>query len=266
MARALGLGQFSVSGANTLGELSLGTARVVSTEEDLHKGLVGMGVPDKVDHMLSLIFAVILGMTAFYSESIGVEAWREGVVCRVTFMDLEVMKSCHDFNSTMSLESLATIWKRYTILNEYVLHVPGPGTVYCLFRSLVEHSCINPKSIAFGYLNKKPIDTGLMKFFGLCPSTLSWYLEFASAFFTSSAPFTTNALSPWEQRIEGQRPRNFSNEVLPLRTMVLSSPWPYYPLPYICIPSFAIGRSTSMALWCSSESTSFLTITLLLGS
>ncbi|RZS20303.1 hypothetical protein BHM03_00052817 [Ensete ventricosum] len=53
----------------------------------------------------------------------------------------------------------------------------------------VEHSCINPKSLAFGYLDEKPIDTGLIKFFGLCHSALSWYLEFASAFSTSSAPF-----------------------------------------------------------------------------
>ncbi|RZS02475.1 hypothetical protein BHM03_00032527 [Ensete ventricosum] len=42
--------------------------------------------------------------------------------------------------------------------------------MYCLLRSLVEHSCINPKSLAFGYLNEKPIDIGLMKFLGLCPS------------------------------------------------------------------------------------------------
>ncbi|RWW68339.1 hypothetical protein BHE74_00024129 [Ensete ventricosum] len=68
------------------------------------------------------------------------------------------------------------------------------ATVYCLLRSLVEHSCINLKSLAFGYLNEKPIDIGLMKFLGLCPSALSWYFEFTSAFSTSSAPFTTNAL------------------------------------------------------------------------
>ncbi|RWW60012.1 hypothetical protein BHE74_00033023 [Ensete ventricosum] len=65
---------------------------------------------------------------------------------------------------------------------------------YCLLRSLVEHSCINPKSFTFGYLDEKPVDTGLMKFLGLCPSALSWYLEFASAFSTSSTPFMTNAL------------------------------------------------------------------------
>ncbi|RWW44106.1 hypothetical protein BHE74_00050167, partial [Ensete ventricosum] len=48
--------------------------------------------------------------------------------------------------------------------------------------------------------------------------------------------------------------------------MVLPSPWPYYPLPCICIPFFAIGRSASTALWYSSESTSFLTDALVLGT
>ncbi|RRT73213.1 hypothetical protein B296_00026991 [Ensete ventricosum] len=62
-------------------------------------------------------------------------------------------------------------------------------TAYYLLHSLVEHSCINPKSLSFGYLDEKAIDTDLMKFLGLCPSALSWYLEFASAFSTSSAPF-----------------------------------------------------------------------------
>ncbi|RWW14813.1 hypothetical protein GW17_00021382 [Ensete ventricosum] len=70
------------------------------------------------------------------------------------------------------------------------------STVYYLLRSLVDHFCINSKSLAFGYLDEKLIDTGLMKFLGLCPSALSWYLEFAFAFSISSAPFTTNALPP----------------------------------------------------------------------
>ncbi|RWW27835.1 hypothetical protein GW17_00007714 [Ensete ventricosum] len=54
--------------------------------------------------------------------------------------------------------------------------------------ALLSHFCINPKSLTFGYLDEKPIDTGLMKFLSLCLSTLSWYLEFAFAFSTSSAP------------------------------------------------------------------------------
>ncbi|RZS26915.1 hypothetical protein BHM03_00060335 [Ensete ventricosum] len=36
---------------------------------------------------------------------------------------LEIMKSCHDFDSTISLKSLATIWKRYSIPNEYVQEI-----------------------------------------------------------------------------------------------------------------------------------------------
>ncbi|RRT31907.1 hypothetical protein B296_00048965 [Ensete ventricosum] len=68
--------------------------------------------------------------------------------------------------------------------------------VYYLLRSLVEHSCINLKSLAFSYLDEKPIDIGLMKFLSLCPSALSWYLEFVFVFSTSSAPFTTNDVPP----------------------------------------------------------------------
>ncbi|RZS13656.1 hypothetical protein BHM03_00045268 [Ensete ventricosum] len=37
------------------------------------------------------------------------------------------MKSCHYFNSTVSLESLAIIWKHFSILNEYVSHAPAHG-------------------------------------------------------------------------------------------------------------------------------------------
>ncbi|RWW43989.1 hypothetical protein BHE74_00050290 [Ensete ventricosum] len=85
------------------------------------------------------------------------------------------------------------------------------STAYCLLCSLVEHSCINPKSLTFGYLDEKPIDIGLMKFLGLCPSILSSYLEFAFAFSTSSATFTINALPPSEQGIDD------SMEVLPLQ-------------------------------------------------
>ncbi|RWW56602.1 hypothetical protein BHE74_00036667 [Ensete ventricosum] len=71
--------------------------------------------------------------------------------------------------------------------------------MYCLLRSLVEHSCIKPKSLAFGYLDEKLIDTSLMKFLGLCPSAMSWYLEFASVFSTSSAHFRT-MLSIYESK------------------------------------------------------------------
>ncbi|RRT57211.1 hypothetical protein B296_00001622 [Ensete ventricosum] len=56
-------------------------------------------------------------------------------------------------------------------------------------------------------------------------------------------------MTPWKSRLCG--------------TMALPSPWPYYPLSCIFIPSFAIGKSASAALRFSSESTSFLTDALL---
>ncbi|THU61042.1 hypothetical protein C4D60_Mb07t19100 [Musa balbisiana] len=65
------------------------------------------------------------------------------------------------------------------------------NTAYCLLHPLVVHSCIDPKFSTFGYLDEKLDDTDLMKFPGLCPSALSRYLEFASVFSTSLAPFTT---------------------------------------------------------------------------
>ncbi|RRT52625.1 hypothetical protein B296_00020393 [Ensete ventricosum] len=43
------------------------------------------------------------------------------------FKALEIMKSCHNFDSTVSVESLATIQKRYNISNEYTLHAPLLG-------------------------------------------------------------------------------------------------------------------------------------------
>ncbi|RWW78604.1 hypothetical protein BHE74_00013171 [Ensete ventricosum] len=79
---------------------------------------------------------------------------------------------------------------RLVVTSKYVRITPAfDCTAYCLLHSLVEHSCINPKSSTFGYLDEKSIDTGLMKFLGLCHSVLSWYLEFAFAFSTSLAPF-----------------------------------------------------------------------------
>ncbi|URE02770.1 TBC1 domain family member [Musa troglodytarum] len=65
------------------------------------------------------------------------------------------------------------------------------NTAYCLLHSLVEHSCIDPKSFTYGYLDEKSIDTSLMKFPGLCPSALSWNIEFAIAFSSSTAHITT---------------------------------------------------------------------------
>ncbi|RZS14181.1 hypothetical protein BHM03_00045838 [Ensete ventricosum] len=40
---------------------------------------------------------------------------------------LEAMKSFHDFNSIVTFKSLASIWKRYSIPDEYILYAPGLG-------------------------------------------------------------------------------------------------------------------------------------------
>ncbi|RWW42924.1 hypothetical protein BHE74_00051471 [Ensete ventricosum] len=53
------------------------------------------------------------------------------------------------------------------------------------------------------------------------------------------------SMTPWKSHLCG--------------TMALPSPCLYYLLPCICVPSFAIDRSASAALWRFSESTSFLT-------
>ncbi|RZR88957.1 hypothetical protein BHM03_00016617 [Ensete ventricosum] len=132
--------------------------------------------------------------------------------------------------------------------------------MYCLLHSLVEHSCINPKSLVFSYFDEKPIDTDLMKFLGFCSSALSWHFEFASACSISSAPFRPMLSLHESKGLMTPRKSRLCD------TMALPSPWPYYPLPCICIPSFTIGRFASAALWCSSEFTSFLTDALLLGS
>ncbi|RZS16864.1 hypothetical protein BHM03_00048931 [Ensete ventricosum] len=109
MSRTFGLGRFDVSGADTSGGLPRELLGSVSTEEDLHKGLIGMGVPDvtppmfksktplvqpggfythqqRVDHTLSLTSTLTSGVTVAYGESAGVEVWREGVAHHAAFM------------------------------------------------------------------------------------------------------------------------------------------------------------------------------------
>ncbi|RRT32991.1 hypothetical protein B296_00046592, partial [Ensete ventricosum] len=132
-------------------------------------------------------------------------------------------------------------------------------TTYCLLYSLVEHSYINPKSLAFNYLDEKLIDTGLIKFLGLYPSTLSWYLEFASAFSTSFSPFRPMLFLYESKGSMTSRKSHLCG------TIALPNSWLYYLLPCICVPSFVIGRSISMTLWRSFDSTSFLFDTLLFG-
>ncbi|RRT36469.1 hypothetical protein B296_00018012 [Ensete ventricosum] len=93
----------------------------------------------------------------------------------------------------LSLASLVAMFA-YSTLSSDLPDSRKRITAYCLLHSLDEHSYINPMSPAFGYLDEKSIDTGLMKFLGIYSSALSWYLEFAFAFSTSLAPCTTNAL------------------------------------------------------------------------
>ncbi|RRT55483.1 hypothetical protein B296_00032326 [Ensete ventricosum] len=58
---------------------------------------------------------------------------------------LEAIKLCHDFYSTMSIESLAIIRKRYSISAEYVLHALAP-------RQRPYHTCPEGFSISIDAL------------------------------------------------------------------------------------------------------------------
>ncbi|RWW76967.1 hypothetical protein BHE74_00014902, partial [Ensete ventricosum] len=80
-------------------------------------------------------------------------------------------KTCLIMRQYRSLLMLLELVKRIGVLGfAHSLELRRQSTMYCLLRSLVEHSCVNPKSLAFGYLDEKPFDIGLMKFLGLCPS------------------------------------------------------------------------------------------------
>ncbi|RRT36502.1 hypothetical protein B296_00025866 [Ensete ventricosum] len=65
------------------------------------------------------------------SESSSVpESSSSGVMTRAeakVLQALEVMKSLHDFDSNICLESLGSVRKRFSIPNEYVLHAPRSG-------------------------------------------------------------------------------------------------------------------------------------------
>ncbi|RRT66245.1 hypothetical protein B296_00006577 [Ensete ventricosum] len=79
-------------------------------------------------------------------------------------------------NLKQVFDSFGCLWD-YTVFS--IIFAPDSSklkrynTAYCLLRSLVKHSCINPRSPTFSYLDEKLIDTGLMKFLDLCPSALS---------------------------------------------------------------------------------------------
>ncbi|RWW06833.1 hypothetical protein BHE74_00037173 [Ensete ventricosum] len=82
---------------------------------------------------------------------------------------------------------------------------------YCLLRSLVKHSCINPKFLTFDYLDEKPVDTGLMKFLGfsLPPCLGTWSLPLHSPpprpllRPTLSLHESKGSMTPWKSRLCG---------------------------------------------------------------
>ncbi|RWW16420.1 hypothetical protein BHE74_00024867 [Ensete ventricosum] len=43
------------------------------------------------------------------------------------FKVLMVIRLCHDYNSIVTVQCLADVWERYSILREYELHIPLPG-------------------------------------------------------------------------------------------------------------------------------------------
>ncbi|RWW67323.1 hypothetical protein BHE74_00025249 [Ensete ventricosum] len=73
--------RFGVLGVDTSGGFPRGPLESMAAEEDLHKGLVRMGVSDvapptlkEVAHTLGLTFAVTSGVAESYSESVDVES------------------------------------------------------------------------------------------------------------------------------------------------------------------------------------------------
>ncbi|RWW55783.1 hypothetical protein BHE74_00037541 [Ensete ventricosum] len=71
---------FGVSRAGISGGFPRESLESIAIEEDLHKGLVRMGVPDVIPLTLKL------GAAESYGESVGAEVWGEGMVCHVALM------------------------------------------------------------------------------------------------------------------------------------------------------------------------------------
>ncbi|RWW68619.1 hypothetical protein BHE74_00023877, partial [Ensete ventricosum] len=94
---------FSVSGGGTLGGFPREPLESMAAEEDLHKGLVGMGVPNpllvppkggfiltgrEVARTLDLTSVVTSSVAESYDESVGTEVWGEGIAHHATLMAL----------------------------------------------------------------------------------------------------------------------------------------------------------------------------------
>ncbi|RWW50897.1 hypothetical protein BHE74_00042803 [Ensete ventricosum] len=89
---------------------------------------------------------------------------------------LKVMKSYHDFDSTINLESLSTIRERYSIPTKYVLHAPAPGQ-----RSY--HPCHSGFSISVDAL-----EAGLMFLLHPIKNQGSYYLIARAGFKVDGTP------------------------------------------------------------------------------
>ncbi|RRT53800.1 hypothetical protein B296_00037401, partial [Ensete ventricosum] len=107
-----------------------------------------------------------------------------------------------------------------------VAYTTYPRLLLNLQSSAIVATCLlapNCSPLLLFYLDEKLIDTDTVKFHGLFPLVLSWYLAFVFAFSTFSAPFMTNALPPGEQWIDDSTEVNSAAKPIPLSFVSLSS-------------------------------------------
>ncbi|RZR82622.1 hypothetical protein BHM03_00009074 [Ensete ventricosum] len=89
---------------------------------------------------------------------------------------LEAMKSHHDFDSTICLESLGSVRKRFSIPSEYVLHAPRSG-------QRPYHPC--PGGSGSGIVPSRDL---FLSCFRLCRGQGGYYLTVRSGFRVGGAP------------------------------------------------------------------------------
>ncbi|RRT76980.1 hypothetical protein B296_00029362 [Ensete ventricosum] len=104
---------------STSRELLLGPMALVSyplglAGINLQEGKVGIGVPYVTHPTLKLVSQ---GQSEPSSLSSSILTRSDAKAIKA----VEIMKSCHDFNSTLSVESLVLIRKLYSILDKYAL-------------------------------------------------------------------------------------------------------------------------------------------------
>ncbi|RRT51482.1 hypothetical protein B296_00051093, partial [Ensete ventricosum] len=120
------------------------------------------------------------------------------------------------------------------------------NTTYDLLRSLVEHFYTNPKSSTFDYLDEKPVDTSLIKFSDLCPSTLSWAVPLIGAIFAPLPPEIDRRRSISGDISRGREKEEEGERFLESRALL----FPYSPALFVAraihrrwaIPSPSVGR------------------------